>query len=52
MLCNGEVVTMEIVGKYLDLERDNALFGYFREHYEVLPIVKTTKRQILSGASD
>lgn len=32
-LCDSEVVTMEIVGEYLGLEQEKALFAYFRRHY-------------------
>jgi Transposase DDE domain len=31
-LADSEVVTMEIVGEYLGLERESALFAYFRHH--------------------
>ena len=33
MLWDSEVVTMEIVGEYLGLEQEQALFAYFRQHY-------------------
>jgi hypothetical protein len=33
VLADSEVVTMEVVGIYLGLEQDSALFGYFRRHY-------------------
>lgn len=32
-LYDSEVVTMEIVGEYLGLEQEQALFAYFRRHY-------------------
>lgn len=32
-LCDSEVLTMEVVGSYLGLSQDKALFAYFREHY-------------------
>jgi hypothetical protein len=33
LLWDSEVVTMEIVGEYLGLAHDTALFAYFRQHY-------------------
>ena len=32
-LTDSEVVTMEIVGSYLGLSQDTALFAYFQRHY-------------------
>jgi len=32
-LADSEVVTMEVVGEYLGLAQDRALFAYFRRHY-------------------
>jgi hypothetical protein len=32
-LCDSEVLTMEVVGEYLGLDRDTELFAYFRRHY-------------------
>jgi hypothetical protein len=32
-LTDSEVLTMEVVGEYLGLEQDSALFAYFRQHY-------------------
>jgi hypothetical protein len=32
-LHDSEVLTMEVVGEYLGLEQDVALFAYFRRHY-------------------
>jgi hypothetical protein len=32
-LAASEVLTMEIVGEYLGLEQESALFAYFRRHY-------------------
>ena len=32
-LTDSEVVTMEIVGEYLGLEQERALFAYFQRHY-------------------
>lgn len=32
-LTDSEVLTMEVVGSYLGLSQDEALFAYFREHY-------------------
>jgi len=33
ILADSEVVTMEVVGEYLGLAQDRALFAYFRQHY-------------------
>jgi hypothetical protein len=33
MLADSEVLTMEVVGEYLGLAQDSALFAYFRHHY-------------------
>ncbi len=33
VLADSEVLTMEVVGEYLGLEQDSALFAYFRRHY-------------------
>ena len=33
ILTDSEVLTMEVVGEYLGLEQDSALFAYFRRHY-------------------
>lgn len=32
-LADSEVLTMEVVGEYLGLAQDSALFAYFRQHY-------------------
>jgi hypothetical protein len=32
-LADSEVLTMEVVGEYLGLAQDTALFAYFRRHY-------------------
>lgn len=32
-LSDAEALTMAVVGEYLSLERDKALYGYFRKHY-------------------
>jgi hypothetical protein len=32
-LADSEVLTMEVVGEYLGLAQDSAVFGYFRQHY-------------------
>ena len=32
-LSDSEVLTMEVVGEYLGLEQDKAIFDYFRRHY-------------------
>ncbi len=33
VLCDSEVLTMEVVGEYLGLDRDTEVFSYFRRHY-------------------
>src|SRR5262249_48297890 len=33
MLADSEVLTMEVVGEYLGLAQDSALFAYVRQHY-------------------
>ena len=33
VLADSEVITMEVVGEYLGLEQDSALFASFRRHY-------------------
>jgi hypothetical protein len=33
ILADSEVMTMEVVGEYLGLAHDSALFAYFRQHY-------------------
>ena len=33
VLCDSEVLTVELVGEYLGLDRDTVLFAYFRRHY-------------------
>src|SRR5689334_12098612 len=44
-LADSEVVTMEIVGEYLGLERETALFAYFRHHYpHFFPAVRQIHR--------
>src|SRR3712207_9557004 len=32
-LCDSEVLTIEVVGEFLGLDEDSALFKYFRRHY-------------------
>jgi hypothetical protein len=32
-LCDSEVLTVELVGEYLGLDRETELFAYFRRHY-------------------
>src|SRR5215469_8406373 len=44
-LTDSEVVTMEVVGEYLGLEQDSALFAYFRRHYaHCFPALRTVHR--------
>jgi hypothetical protein len=33
LLADSEVLTIEVVGEYLGLDRDTAVFAYFRRHY-------------------
>lgn len=33
VLCDSEVLTIEVVGSFLGLNQDKALYEYFREHY-------------------
>ncbi len=33
MLCDSEVLTMEVVGSFLGISQDKALFVYFRHHF-------------------
>ncbi len=44
-LADSEVITMEVVGEYLGLEQDSALFAYFRRHYaHFFPALRTVHR--------
>jgi hypothetical protein len=44
-LTDSEVLTMEVVGEYLGLEQDSALFTYFRRHYaHFFPALRTLHR--------
>lgn len=44
-LWDSEVITMEVVGEYLGLEQDSALFAYFRRHYaHFFPALRTLHR--------
>ena len=44
-LADSEVVTMEVVGEYLGLEQDSALFVFFRRHYaHFFPALRTLHR--------
>lgn len=33
VLCDSEVLTMEVIGEYLGLDQDRHLFDYFRRHF-------------------
>lgn len=45
ILADSEVLTMEVVGEYLGLEQDRALFAFFRRHYvHFFPAVRTLHR--------
>jgi len=45
ILADSEVVTMEVVGEYLGLAQDSALFAYFRRHYtHFFPALRTLHR--------
>jgi hypothetical protein len=44
-LADSEVVTMEVVGAYLGLEQESALFAYFRRHYaHFFPAIRRVHR--------
>jgi hypothetical protein len=44
-LTDSEVLTMKVVGEYLGLEQDSALFAYFRRHYaHFFPALRTLHR--------
>ena len=44
-LADSEVITMEVVGEYLGLAQDSALFAYFRRHYtHFFPALRTVHR--------
>ena len=44
-LADSEVITMEVVGEYLGLEQDSALFAYFRHHYaHFFPALRSVHR--------
>ena len=44
-LTDAEVLTMEVVGEYLGLEHDTAIFGYFRRHFaHFFPAVRQVHR--------
>lgn len=32
-LCDSEVLTIEVIGEFLGLDKDTELFAYFRRHY-------------------
>ncbi len=36
LLADSEVLTMEVVGEYLELNKDKAIYDYFRRHYSHL----------------
>ena len=43
-LADSEVLTMEVVGEYLGLAQDSALFAYFRRHYaHFFPALRSTR---------
>jgi hypothetical protein len=45
ILADSEVLTMEVVGEYLGLEQDRALFAYFQHHYlHFFPALRTLHR--------
>jgi len=44
-LADSEVLTMEIVGEYLSLNQDKAIFDYFRRHYtHMFPAIRRIHR--------
>jgi hypothetical protein len=45
VLADSEVITMEVVGEYLGLAQESALFAYFRQHYaHFFPALRTLHR--------
>jgi hypothetical protein len=45
VLADSEVLTMEVVGEYLGLAQDSAVFAYFRQHYaHFFPAVRSLHR--------
>ena len=36
MLCDSEVLTMEVVGEFLGYDQETAIFTYFRRHHQAL----------------
>lgn len=45
VLADSEVLTMEVVGAYLGLSQDSALFAYFQRHYaHFFPALRTLHR--------
>jgi hypothetical protein len=50
VLADSEVLTMEIVGEFLGLEHDTAIFRYFRRHWSHLfPRLGRVDRTTLTG---
>ncbi len=44
-LADSEVLTMEVVGEFIGLDEERALFTYFRRHYSALfPKLRTVRR--------
>jgi hypothetical protein len=45
MLADSEVVTIEVVGAYLGLEQDKAIFDHFRRHHaDLFPVLRRVHR--------
>lgn len=48
-LADSEVIAMEVVGAYLGMEQDTALFAYFRRHYaHFFPALRQVHRTTLT----
>ncbi len=52
MLSDSEVLTMEVVGEYLGLDQDKAIFAYFRRHYgHFFPALRSLHRTTFARQS-
>lgn len=48
-MSDAEVITLEIIGEYLGLDKENQLFSYFRRHHqELFPQLKQIHRTTLT----
>ena len=51
-LSDAEVLTIEVVGEFLGIDTDEAIFGYFREHYgEWFPALREVHRTTFARQS-